>query len=167
MQIEVRMARLERRCRLLSVGLTMSVCVLGVFLLMGAAQQGDDSTVRARRVEVVDARGNVKIVLGDVEDDNYGLLVYGHERQARTMMMAGSVGGAPVAVISASAGKSRRGINLMAQDDSLGVAITDSKALRAAMIVDEGQAQFQLRDQKGDVVFIAPRGAEPLLKRRK
>jgi hypothetical protein len=162
MELETRMARLERRCRLVTAGLTMSLLLIGVFLFAGAAPQADDSTVRARRVEIVDAQGNTRILLGREEDDSYGVVVYGHERQAKSMMMAGTLDGSGVAMISAKAGKGRQGIMLMAQDDSLGVAIRDSQALRAGMFVDQGQAQFQLRDQKQDVVFIAPPGAKPI-----
>ena len=163
MQHEERMVGLERRCRTLTVGLVASICVTGLFILAGAAQQADDdSTLSTRRVEILDAQGQVRIEIGRIEDDAYGVLVYGHERKASCKLMAGSLDGKGIAIISVGAGKARQGIQLMAQEKVAGIVIRDSKALRTAMIVDGDKAQLQLRDGKQDLVFIAPAGDEPI-----
>ena len=163
MQLEERMVYLERRCRMLTVGFVASVCVIGLFILAGAAQEGnDDSTLRTRRVEILDAQGNARIEIGRVEDDVYGVLVYGHGRQASSKLMAGSLDGAGVAIISAGGGKARQGIQLMAQEKAAGIVIRDSKALRTGMLVHGDRTQLQLRNGKQDLIFIAPTGEEPI-----
>ena len=160
MQLEERMVCLERRCRHLTVGLVASVCVIGLFFLAGAAQQAnDDSTFRTRRIEVLDAQGNARIKIGHVEDDTYGVLVYDHRRKASSKMMAGSLDGEGVAMISASGGKAWQGITLMSQEGTAGVYINDSKAL---LLVRGDKAQLQVRDGKKKLLFIAPTGEEPI-----
>lgn len=161
MQAEERIARLERRCRILSVGLTAAVCAGGLLVLAGAAQRADDdSTLRTRRIEIIDSEGNARIVIGRVEDDVYGVLVYGPERQIAGKLMAGSQNGGEVVIISA--GKGRHGVRIIAQEETAGVAIRDKQALRAAMLVHEDKAQLQLRGRKNNLVFVAPIGEEPI-----
>jgi hypothetical protein len=117
MQIEERMVRLERRCRHLTFGLVASLCVIGPFFVAGAAQQAnDDSTLRTRRVEILDAQGNARIKIGYVEDDDCGVLVYDHGRKVSSKLMAGSLDGQGIAIIFAGRA-TWQGIKLMAQEN--------------------------------------------------
>lgn len=84
MTLEDRIKQLENRCRLLSIAMTCSLVGGGVFVLAAASQQNKlPDSLQAKKLEIVDESGTVRIRLGQRKEGGYGLSVYDKEGDAK------------------------------------------------------------------------------------
>ena len=77
MSPDQRLTQLEGRCRFLTRGLCATVIAGGLAFVLGAKGVEPPQALKVSKLEVVDAEGNVRIILGDVttfreEGDIYG-----------------------------------------------------------------------------------------------
>lgn len=145
-----RIAQLEGRChrlKLSMIGLMLvSVAILGV----AAKPNPVKDRLLAKRLEIVDNDGKVRICLGPA-DEGYGLVVYDEEGLFRATLTDAPRG----AVMQLR--KAGGSISLMAMQDVCGITIRDQDGKpRALMLQQKEGSQIMLKDKKGKTVFSAP-----------
>jgi len=117
------------------VGMLLGAALLGGGLLLGGAGDDDDATrdvVRARRFEVVDEIGTVRLVVGDNEA---GGTISIRDRLGRTILITGASDRGPVVVLS-NPGSTRPAVTITAGADGGSLQLLDTAGRR----VLEGRA---------------------------
>ncbi len=171
MALEDRIKQLERRCRVLSIGMICLLIAGGVFVLAAASQQENvPDSMQAKKLEIVDESGKVCIRLGKLEGlegGGYGLSVYDSEGDAKQAGV--SLGVSPIRFPSgvsgrpelklrtedsslvASASPQETTITLRDSGDHIGVIIEASaKSTRTSRIIvqNEGGQRFDTASQR-------------------
>jgi hypothetical protein len=146
-----RIEQLERKCNRLTVALT-GIMVLAVAIVCVAAKPNPvKDSLQARKLEIVDGDGNVRIRLGPA-DEGYGLVVYDVDGKFRATLTDAPLGA--VSQLSKDGGS----IKLMALKDGCGITIRDKDgAPRALMLQQKEGPQIMLKDGEGKTVFSAPK----------
>ena len=147
---ENRIQQLESHCRRLSAAVTALLVLMGVALLAGAIQDEADGTVRTKKLEIVDSKGTVRIVLGEGDDHGYGVKLNDRDGKFRVALFE-----APRAAgINIDKGS---GYTLLVGEDGSGFSLRAAQgAPRAIVSVTQKEAQIQLQDQDRKAVFVAP-----------
>jgi hypothetical protein len=152
MSLEARLAKLERRCRILTIALAAAVVLPAVALLAGAGQTVIENTVRTGQVDVFDPAGNLRVRIGRVNDE-FGLYIYDPQRETRAALT--DAPDAAGLLISQPGGSIRLLANRLGAD----VTLRDGKNnVRAVTTATQGDAQFELRPAGGQVITIPPNG---------
>lgn len=146
-----RIEQLERRYNRLRLALTaMMVLTVGIVCIAAKPNPVKDS-LQAKKLEIVDGNGNVRIRLGPA-DEGYGLVVYDVDGKFRATLTDAPLGA--VSQLSKDGGS----IKLMALKDGCGITIRDKDgAPRALMLQQKEGSQIMLKDGKGKTVFSAPK----------
>ena len=146
-----RIEQLERKFNRLRLALTaMMVLTVGIVCIAAKPNPVKDS-LQAKKLEIVDGNGNVRIRLGPA-DEGYGLVVYDVDGKFRATLTDAPLGA--VSQLSKDGGS----IKLMALKDGCGITIRDKDgAPRALMLQQKEGSQIMLKDGKGKTVFSAPK----------
>jgi len=146
-----RIEQLERKFNRLRLALTaMMVLTVGIVCIAAKPNPVKDS-LQAKKLEIVDGNGNVRIRLGPA-DEGYGLVVYDVDGKFRATLTD-----APLGAVSQLI-KDGGSIKLMALKDGCGITIRDKDgAPRALMLQQKEGSQIMLKDGKGKTVFSAPK----------
>jgi hypothetical protein len=144
MAIELRIAKLERRCRFLAFCLVGTLCMGGLLLLAGAAAPERPESLTTRKLEIVDEAGRVRMQLGETRD---GCLLLMYDKD-----------GKPAIVLSGD----HSSLSLRKEDGKLSMlAGAGGASLQASgpkntpalsLAVGEERATFIMRDRSGETV---------------
>jgi hypothetical protein len=149
MTVEQRIAKLERRCRMLSILLGGFALLVAIGALAGATQIVQ-VPVRFHQVDIVDLNGNVRIRLGNVEDA-FGIFLQDAAGQARATLSEDADG----TVLSVA--KEGGNIRLLAAKQAADITLRDGRGnVRAVTTATQAGAEIQLRAANGEVLTIPP-----------
>tara|TARA_A100001037_G_scaffold269491_1_gene263685 strand:+ start:511 stop:966 length:456 start_codon:yes stop_codon:yes gene_type:complete len=150
MTTEQRIEHLETKCNRLSFALT-GMTLLSLAILCVAAKPNDvKDNVQAKKLEIVDDDGKVRIRLGPA-DAGYGLVVYDEDGQFRATLTD-----APQGAVS-QLRKAGGSIKMMAMEGGCGITIRDQDGKpRVLMLQQQEGSQIMLKDAEGKAVFSAP-----------
>ena len=119
-------------------------------LFIAAKPKAYEDTIQARKLEVVDENGKVRIRLGSA-DAGYGLVVYDAQGQFRATLTD-----APLGAVS-QLKKDGGSITMMAMQNGCGITMRDGDGKPRAIILQrEEGSQIMLKDADGKDVFSAP-----------
>jgi hypothetical protein len=119
-------------------------------LFIAAKPNADEGTIQARKLEIVDENGKVRIRLGSA-DAGYGLVVYDAQGQFRATLTD-----APLGAVS-QLKKDGGSITMMAMQNGCGITMRDGDGKPRAIILQrEEGSQIMLKDADGKDVFSAP-----------
>ncbi len=153
--LRTRIERLERRMRMVVAGWVLSVAVV----LLGVAVQeavSQPETLRARRIEVVDAAGRTRIGLGTLPDGSAALSLA--DAAGRVRIGLGTFpDGRPRLSLMDAAGRERIGLGTL-PDGSPGLSLADAAERTRIFLVTlpDGSPVLSLWDAAGRVLFRAP-----------
>src|SRR5688572_28782320 len=108
--LESRLARLESTVRLQRFALVAVLAISGAAMLMGADDREKVTkveTLEARRIMVIDARGNPQATLGENGAGEIALQLFDKRGDARAVLTAGNEHGGAVLIFDQVDGKRR------------------------------------------------------------
>ena len=147
---EQRIGHLETKCRRLSLALSGMMVMAVATLFIAAKPKADNDMIQARKLEVVDENGKVRIRLGSA-DAGYGLVVYDAQGQFRATLTD-----APLGAVS-QLKKDGGSIKMMAMQNGCGITMRDGDGKpRAIILQHKDGSQIMLKDADGKDVFLAP-----------
>ena len=150
MQLEDRIARLEKRCRLLSSALGLCLLTAAMIVVTGASGK-DDAAADTKELKIVDADGNTRIHLGKTDGGGYGIVM----RDASGGVQASITEIERTTVLRLA--KERYEMRLMVGAEAAGFAIRGSNGkLRGGFQVGEKDSRIEIRDPEGKALFTAP-----------
>ena len=88
---EDRIGHLESKCKRLTLALSGMMVMAMAMLFIAAKPNADEDTIQARKLEIVDENGKVRIRLGSA-DAGYGLVVYDAQGQFRATLTDAPLG---------------------------------------------------------------------------
>ncbi|MGB6222291.1 hypothetical protein [Haloferula sp.] len=149
--LEKRLDHLECNCRNLRRALAGVVIGGAAVFLVAAAPNPAKEALQTRRLEVVDADGNVRVRIGPA-DEGYGLVVYDEDGASHATLTDAPLG----AVMSLKKGGG--GITLMAMEKGCGITMRDENGKPRALVVHQkDRSEILLKDKEGNTVFSAPK----------
>lgn len=153
-RLRARLARVERRVRVVITAWIVSVSVVGLLGVSARQAESQPDTLRARALEIVDQDGNVRIYL-NVYQDGTGEAVF-NDRQGRgRMWLHVRPDGTPAVTLADSKGRGRIWIASFA-DETSGLLLSDVRgrgrvwlgagtdASNLVMVNPGGQVQFKV-----------------------
>ena len=147
---EQRIGHLETKCKRLTLALSGMMVMAVAMLFIAAKPKDDEDTIQARKLEIVDENGKVRIRLGSA-DAGYGLVVYDDQGQFRATLTD-----APLGAVS-QLNKDGGGIKLMAMKNGCGITMRDGDGKPRAIILQQKEgSKIMLKDAEGKDVFSAP-----------
>ena len=147
---EQRIGHLETKCKRLTLALSGMMVMAMAMLFIAAKPNADEGTIQARKLEIVDENGKVRIRLGSA-DAGYGLVVYDAQGQFRATLTD-----APLGAVS-QLKKDGGSITMMAMQNGCGITMRDGDGKPRAIILQrEEGSQIMLKDADGKDVFSAP-----------
>ena len=150
MTTEQRIEHLETRCNRLTLALASMMVLVVAIVCTAAKPSAVKDSLQARKLEIVDNDGNVRVRLGRA-DAGYGLVVYDAGGQTQATLTDAPLGAA------ISLRKGGGSISLMAMQDGCGITIRDSEGKpRALMLQQKEGPQIVLKGQEDETVFSAP-----------
>lgn len=163
MSPEQRLTQLESRCRNLTRALFATAVLGGLALLLGASAVEPPSKLKVTSLEVVDAKGNVRISLGGIKEDQEFFCLKIFNGAAEQQVVINDNG-----QLSLGDWKGGASVKLGAGDDGGRLQLTGKNGLPRAMIYasepdkDIGVAGLRLVDSRGEGRFVVD---TPRLKR--
>ena len=150
MNYEQRIGHLETKCKRLTLALSGMMVMAVAMLFIAAKPKADEDTIQARKLEIVDENGKVRIRLGSA-DAGYGLVVYDDQGQFRATLTD-----APLGAVS-QLNKDGGSIKLMAMKNGCGITMRDGDGKPRAIILQQKEgSKIMLKDAEGKDVFSAP-----------
>ncbi len=147
---EKRIGHLETKCKRLTLALSGMMVMAMAMLFIAAKPNADEDTIQARKLEIVDENGKVRIRLGTA-DAGYGLVVYDAQGQFRATLTD-----APLGAVS-QLKKDGGSIKLMAMKNSCGITMRDGDGKPRAIILQQKEgSKIMLKDTEGKDLFSAP-----------
>ncbi len=147
---EQRIGHLETKCKRLTLALSGMMVMAVAMLFIAAKPKDDEDTIQARKLEIVDENGKVRIRLGSA-DAGYGLVVYDDQGQFRATLTD-----APLGAVS-QLNKDGGSIKLMAMKNGCGITMRDGDGKPRAIILQQKEgSKIMLKDAEGKDVFSAP-----------
>ena len=147
---EQRIGHLETKCKRLTLVLSGMMVMAVAMLFIAAKPKTDEDTIQARKLEIVDENGKVRIRLGSA-DAGYGLVVYDDQGQFRATLTD-----APLGAVS-QLNKDGGSIKLMAMKNGCGITMRDVDGKPRAIILQQKEgSKIMLKDAEGKDVFSAP-----------
>ncbi|HBJ61191.1 MAG TPA: hypothetical protein DDY76_05605 [Opitutae bacterium] len=147
---EQRIGHLETKCKRLTLVLSGMMVMAVAMLFIAAKPKTDEDTIQARKLEIVDENGKVRIRLGSA-DAGYGLVVYDDQGQFRATLTD-----APLGAVS-QLNKDGGSIKLMAMKNGCGITMRDGDGKPRAIILQQKEgSKIMLKDAEGKDVFSAP-----------
>jgi len=147
---EQRIGHLETKCKRLTLALSGMMVMAVAMLFIAAKPKADEGTIQARKLEIVDENGKVRIRLGSA-DAGYGLVVYDAQGQFRATLTD-----APLGAVS-QLNKDGGSITLMAMKNACGITMRDGDGKPRAIILQQKEgSKIMLKDAEGKDVFSAP-----------
>ena len=148
---EQRIGNLETKCKRLTLALSGMMVMALTMLFVAAKPKANEDTIQARKLEIVDENGKVRIRLGSA-DAGYGLLVYDAQGQFRATLTD-----APRGAVS-SLSKDGGSIKLMAMEHGCGITMRDQDGKPRAIILQQKEgSKIMLKDAEGKDVFSVPK----------
>jgi hypothetical protein len=152
MTVENRLAKLERRCRVLTIALAAAMLLPAVALLAGAGQLPNEAPLRLRQLEIVDANGTARMRLGPLNDE-FGLFMRDPTGQPLV-----TLSDSPEATMF-SISKDGSGIRLLANRQGSDITLRDSKNnVRAVTTATQAGGQIEIRGANGEGFSVPPAG---------
>ncbi|MEC8866315.1 MAG: hypothetical protein VXX20_07470 [Verrucomicrobiota bacterium] len=147
---EQRIGHLEIKCKRLTLALSGMMVMAVAMLFIAAKPKANEDTIQARKLEIVDENGKVRIRLGSA-DAGYGLVVYDDQGQFRATLTD-----APLGAVS-QLNKDGGSIKLMAMKNGCGITMRDGDGKPRAIILQQKEgSKIMLKDAEGKDVFSAP-----------
>ncbi len=147
---EKRIGHLETKCKRLTLALSGMMVMAVAMLFIAAKPNADEDTIQARKLEIVDENGKVRIRLGTA-DAGYGLVVYDAQGQFRATLTD-----APLGAVS-QLKKDGGSIKLMAMKNGCGITMRDRDGKPRAIILQQKEgSKIILKDAEGKDLFSAP-----------
>ena len=147
---EQRIGHLETKCKRLTLALSGMMVMAVAMLFIAAKPKDDEDTIQARKLEIVDENGKVRIRLGSA-DAGYGLVVYDDQGRFRATLTD-----APLGAVS-QLNKDGGSIKLMAMKNGCGITMRDGDGKPRAIILQQKEgSKIMLKDAEGKDVFSAP-----------
>ena len=147
---EQRIGHLETKCKRLTLALSGMMVMAVAMLFIAAKPNADEDTIQARKLEIVDENGKVRIRLGTA-DAGYGLVVYDAQGQFRATLTD-----APLGAVS-QLKKDGGSIKLMAMKNGCGITMRDRDGKPRAIILQQKEgSKIILKDAEGKDLFSAP-----------
>jgi len=147
---EKRIGHLETKCKRLTLALSGMMVMAMAMLFIAAKPNADEDTIQARKLEIVDENGKVRIRLGTA-DAGYGLVVYDAQGQFRATLTD-----APLGAVS-QLKKDGGSIKLMAMKNGCGITMRDRDGKPRAIILQQKEgSKIILKDAEGKDLFSAP-----------
>jgi len=147
---EQRFQHLETKCKRLTLALSGMMVMAMALLFIAAKPNADEDTIQARKLEIVDENGKVRIRLGSA-DAGYGLVVYDAQGQFRATLTD-----APLGAVS-QLKKDGGSIKLMALQNGCGITMRDRDGKPRAIILQQKEgSKIMLKDAEGKDLFSAP-----------
>ena len=147
---EQRIGHLETKCKRLTLASSGMMVMAVAMLFIAAKPKDDEDTIQARKLEIVDENGKVRIRLGSA-DAGYGLVVYDDQGQFRATLTD-----APLGAVS-QLNKDGGSIKLMAMKNGCGITMRDGDGKPRAIILQQKEgSKIMLKDAEGKDVFSAP-----------
>ena len=147
---EQRIGYLETKCKRLTLALSGMMVMAMAMLFIAAKPNADEDTIQARKLEIVDENGKVRIRLGSA-DAGYGLVVYDAQGQFRATLTD-----APLGAVS-QLKKDGGSIKLMALQNGCGITMRDRDGKPRAIILQQKEgSKIMLKDAEGKDLFSAP-----------
>jgi len=149
MTIEQRLSRLESRCRFQVRLLVAVISIASLVFLLGAKALVAPQKLQVTALEVVDAKGNVRISLGDLSSEDFDLF------GARLLDSTGKLGVNILDMGQLRLTKGNGSALLVAKDDGASLQLSgEGLRPRAMVYASSDHSGIQLRDTKGEVRFI-------------
>ena len=147
---EQRIGHLETKCKRLTLAFSGMMVMAMAMLFIAAKPNADEDTIQARKLEIVDENGKVRIRLGTA-DAGYGLVVYDAQGQFRATLTD-----APLGAVS-QLKKDGGSIKLMAMKNGCGITMRDRDGKPRAIILQQKEgSKIILKDAEGKDLFSAP-----------
>ena len=147
---EQRIEHLETKCKRLTLALSGMMVMAMAILFIAAKPNADEDTIQAKKLEIVDENGKVRIRLGSA-DAGYGLVVYDAQGQFRATLTD-----APLGAVS-QLKKDGGSIKLMALQNGCGITMRDRDGKPRAIILQQKEgSKIILKDAEGKDLFSAP-----------
>ena len=146
MTVEQRLRNVELRCRFVSILLLLCVSSAGVVLLCGAQTPNEPPDLRVGKLEVVDEHGNVRIRLGRIDSDTFGVTLFDGKGERRVIIIDAS----QVNLINE---KGQASLCAWTSGASLQLAGPGLRP-RAMIYAEDDHAAIQLRDTNDKVASI-------------
>ena len=147
---EQRIGHLETKCKRLTLALSGMMVMAMAMLFIAAKPNADEDTIQARKLEIVDENGKVRIRLGSA-DAGYGWVVYDAQGQFRATLTDAPLGA--VTQLKKDGGS----IKLMAMKNGCGITMRDQDGKPRAIILQQKDgSRIMLKDAEGKDVFSAP-----------
>ena len=147
---EQRIGHLESKCKRLTLALSGMMVMAMAMLFIAAKPNADEDTIRAKKLEIVDENGKVRIRLGSA-DAGYGLVVCDAQGQFRATLTD-----APLGAVS-QLKKDGGSIKMMAMQNGCGITMRDGEGKPRAIIFQHKEgSQIMLKDADGKDLFSAP-----------
>ena len=147
---EQRIGHLETKCKRPTLALAGMMVMALAMLFIAAKPKAHKDTVQARKLEIVDENGKVRIRLGSA-DAGYGLVVYDAQGQFRATLTD-----APLGAVS-QLKKDEGSIKMMAMQNGCGITMRDGDGKPRAIILQHKEGpQIMLKNAEGKDVFSAP-----------
>ena len=147
---EQRIGHLETKCKRLTLALSGIMVMAVAMLFIAAKPNGNEDRIQAKKLEIVDEDGKVRIRLGSA-DAGYGLVVYNAKGQFRATLTD-----APLGAVS-QLKKDGGSIKLMAMKNGCGITMRDRDGKPRAIILQQKEgSRIMLKDADGKDVFSAP-----------
>ena len=147
---EKRFQHLETKCKRLTLALSGMMVMAMAILFIAAKPNANEDTIQAKKLEIVDENGKVRIRLGSA-DAGYGLVVYDAQGQFRATLTDSPLGA--VSQLKKDGGS----IKLMALQNGCGITMRDQDGKPRAIILQQKEgSQIILKDAEGKDLFTAP-----------
>ena len=147
---EQRIGHLETKCKRLTLALSGIMVMAVAMLFIAAKPNGNEDRIQAKKLEIVDEDGKVRIRLGSA-DAGYGLVVYNAKGQFRATLTD-----APLGAVS-QLKKDGGSIKLMAMKNGCGITMRDRDGKPRAIILQQKEgSKIMLKDAEGKDLFSAP-----------
>ena len=147
---EKRFQHLETKCKRLTLALSGMMVMAMAILFIAAKPNANEDTIQAKKLEIVDENGKVRIRLGSA-DAGYGLVVYDAQGQFRATLTDSPLGA--VSQLKKDGGS----IKMMAMQNGCGITMRDGDGKPRAIILQHKEgSQIILKDADGKDLFSAP-----------